>query len=174
MLGGVDGVITSFAIVAGSDAGNLSAKALAVVGASSLAADAISMGVSEFLSSHAERAQAARRAQATRAPATPDGHRHDLSRVSGSAPLILGVVCFFAFIACGTVPLVVYLFTGLLACVASSLLELMILGALRSRATSEPVLVGVAQTATLGAIAGAIAYGIGAAAGSIDFNESEG
>lgn len=50
LLGGVDGIVTSFAIVAGVAAGNLSTSTVFIVGISSLVADGMSMGISEFLS----------------------------------------------------------------------------------------------------------------------------
>ena len=44
LLGGVDGVITSFAIVAGTHAGEMTMDTLWVIGISSLVADGPSMG----------------------------------------------------------------------------------------------------------------------------------
>lgn len=144
ILGGVDGTITSFAVVAGADAGALGASAALVVGASSVLADGLSMGVSEYLSSTSERA------------AGRDGAR----------PVLLGLACFASFVACGAVPLAVFvLATGrrLLAAAMFALVELMLLGARRTRFTDEPLLVGLAQTAALGAAAGGVAYGVGVA-----------
>ena len=51
VLGAVDGLITSFVIVASGAAGALDKQSVVVVLASSLVADAFSMGVSEYLSS---------------------------------------------------------------------------------------------------------------------------
>ena len=140
LLGGVDGVITSFAIVAGASAAALGVDAVWVLGLSSVAADGFSMGVSEYLSSSATRGE-------------------------GAAPLRLGLACFASFVACGVVPTALYALTRgrLLAVAFFALVELMLLGAARTRATSEPLLWGLVQTATLGAGAGAVAYGVGVA-----------
>ena len=141
VLGGVDGVITSFAIVAGAHALEDARRVVLIVGSSSVLADGLSMGVSEFLSSSAERALA----------------------VTGPSPLRLGVVCFASFVAFGIVPLAAYLIgqSSLLACAMFSSVELMILGAVRSMMADECILRGFTQTLVLGAIAGGAAFGVG-------------
>jgi len=53
IFGGLDGILTSFAIVAGAAGGGLSVSAVLVLGFSNIFADALSMGVGEFLSSKA-------------------------------------------------------------------------------------------------------------------------
>jgi len=53
IFGGLDGILTSFAIVAGAAGGGLSVEAVLVLGFSNIFADALSMGVGEFLSSKA-------------------------------------------------------------------------------------------------------------------------
>jgi VIT1/CCC1 family predicted Fe2+/Mn2+ transporter len=54
IFGGLDGILTSFAIVAGSAGGKLSPSVVLILGFSNIFADALSMGVGEFLSSKAE------------------------------------------------------------------------------------------------------------------------
>ena len=62
----------------------------------------------------------------------------------------------------GTLPLVVFLASeGVLAAACFALVELMLLGSARARTTGEPVLLGLGQTAGLGGLAGAVAFGIG-------------
>ncbi|CAJ1961113.1 unnamed protein product [Cylindrotheca closterium] len=53
IFGGLDGILTSFAIVAGAAGGGLSPEVVMVLGFSNIFADALSMGVGEFLSSKA-------------------------------------------------------------------------------------------------------------------------
>ena len=54
IFGGLDGILTSFAIVAGAAGGHLSPSVVLILGFSNILADALSMGVGEFLSSKAE------------------------------------------------------------------------------------------------------------------------
>lgn len=54
IFGGLDGILTAFAIVAGAAGGNLSTGVVLILGFSNIIADALSMGVGEFLSSKAE------------------------------------------------------------------------------------------------------------------------
>lgn len=51
IFGGLDGILTSFAILAGSVGADLGPVAMLALGASNVVADALSMGVGEFLSS---------------------------------------------------------------------------------------------------------------------------
>jgi len=53
IFGGLDGILTSFAIVAGAAGGNLSPQVVLILGFSNIFADALSMGCGEFLSSKA-------------------------------------------------------------------------------------------------------------------------
>mmetsp|Transcript_15854 Transcript_15854/g.34300 ORF Transcript_15854/g.34300 Transcript_15854/m.34300 type:complete len:281 (-) Transcript_15854:138-980(-) len=54
IFGGLDGILTSFAIVAGAAGGSLPIPVVLVLGFSNIFADALAMGVGEFLSSKAE------------------------------------------------------------------------------------------------------------------------
>ena len=49
VLGGVDGIITTFAIISGAVGANVDFKIIIIIGLSSLFADAFSMGVSNYL-----------------------------------------------------------------------------------------------------------------------------
>lgn len=141
-MGGVDGVITSFAVVAGASVmdDEVVSTTVAVVGFSSVVADGFSMGISEYVSSYSEKV---------------------LTRREGN-PALLAVVCFVSFVGCGTVPLVVFLLARrrLLACASFALVELMLLGSGQTLVTREPLLRGLVRTSVLGAIAGGVAYGV--------------
>ena len=139
ILGGVDGVITSFAIVAGAHSGGFGTNVVFLLGLSSVAADGLSMGVSEYLST-----------------VSSDGQRRAIGQ---------GVSCFLSFVCNGVVPIVLYYaVSGKVVSVAMfSLVQLMFLGSLRSYVSRENILVGLFQTSVLGGIAGAVAYGVGRA-----------
>jgi len=54
VLGGLDGVITTFVVVSGATGASLSVGVLLILGVGSLLGDAVSMGVSEYASSQSE------------------------------------------------------------------------------------------------------------------------
>jgi len=54
VFGGLDGILTSFAVVAGASGGGLGSSVVLIVGFSNLVAGALSMGAGEYLSSKAE------------------------------------------------------------------------------------------------------------------------
>jgi DNA damage-binding protein 1 len=54
IFGGMDGVITTFAVVAGAAGGNLGSEIILIMGFSNLLADGLSMGLGDFISSKAE------------------------------------------------------------------------------------------------------------------------
>ena len=54
VLGGLDGIVTTFAVVSGATGGGLGIEVILVLGFSNILADALSMGVGDALSSKAE------------------------------------------------------------------------------------------------------------------------
>lgn len=55
ILGAIDGIITTFAVVAGATGGQLSGTVVVILGLASLLADGLSMGVSNYLGSKSDR-----------------------------------------------------------------------------------------------------------------------
>ena len=83
-------------------------------------------------------------------------------------PILSGVNCFLAFVACGLVPILTYLATAsLLSCASFSVTALMLLGAARAGVSSAPLLGSLLETAVLGTAAGGIAYGVGVLAHTV-------
>jgi vacuolar iron transporter family protein len=157
LLGGVDGVITSFAVAAGASLTDSPASTAAVVGFSSLAADGISMGVAEYLSSASEAELAIRDGR------PPPGGGFT------SSPLTLGITCFSAFVLSGCAPLLLFVTARerMPAAAGVSLLILLLLGATRGVTTGGRPLREAVLTTSLGVAAGAAAYGSAAAAAHI-------
>ena len=88
--GGLDGIITTFAVVAGVAGASLSSSIVLILGFANLIADGISMAVGDFLSSKAERE-----------------YIHSKSTKKAS-PLKLGLTTFISFILFGFIPLMIY------------------------------------------------------------------
>ena len=141
LLGALDGLITSFVIVAGGVASGASRAHILRIGVASLVADGLSMGVSELISSRAQ-------------------DELTLPQAGG-----LGLVCFVSFLALGGCPLVAFAVgpsvevSSVLSILAFSTL-LLAIGGLRACMTRENALRAVLETVLIGGIAGGCAYGI--------------
>ena len=142
ILGAVDGLITSFVIVAGGLASDAPTRVTTLIGFSSLVADGISMGVSEGLSSRAQ-----------------DGE------LTPKSATLLGCACFLGFVSFGSAPLVGYVIGRTDASrqflSAFFFLSFLILtGAFRGVVAQQTVWKAVAEVVLLGSVAGGVAYGI--------------
>lgn len=81
--GGIDGIVTTFAIVAGVAGAGLSAGVVIILGLANLIADGFSMGVSNFLGSRAERqlADKARRDEQEHIRVYPEGEKEEIRQI---------------------------------------------------------------------------------------------
>lgn len=141
LLGAVDGLITSFAIISGGLASAASSRSVLRIGLSSLVADGLSMGASETISSKA--------------------HDRSLPRAA-----LRGAACFVSFAVAGSVPIAGYAIgirVGFAALALSALAFascLVSVGIAKSVLLEESLLCGVFEIATVGALAGLVAYGV--------------
>lgn len=83
ILGGVDGVVTTFAVVAGAVGGGFGGHVVVVLGIAKLLADGFSMGVSNYLQTKSEREQVeqARRAERRHIEHLPEGERREIREI---------------------------------------------------------------------------------------------
>lgn len=149
--GANDGIITTFAVVAGVAGGALSLRAVLIVGAANLVADGLSMGVGNYLSIRAH--ESARASQEL-----PEEEAH---------PARHGLATFLAFVVAGAVPLVPYLLGAapvdrFLASSAMTLAALFAVGASRALVTIERWWRGGLEMLGLGVLVALVAYGSGA------------
>lgn len=149
--GANDGLITTFAVVAGVAGGALSHTAILIVGVANLAADGLSMGVGNYLAIRAH--ESAREAD-------------DLPEEE-SSPLRHGIATFMAFAAAGMIPLLPYMAGPTLESqfATSTLLTLSTLfgvGAARGIVTSGRWFSAGFEMLGLGLVVAAAAYGAGA------------
>jgi VIT1/CCC1 family predicted Fe2+/Mn2+ transporter len=149
--GANDGIITTFAVVAGVTGGSLSSGAILIVGVANLFADGLSMGVGNYLSirSHESAREAQNLPEEEAAPA-----RH-------------GMATLLAFVVAGAVPLFPYVvpitadhrFT---ASVLLTLLTLFVVGSMRALVTVDRWWTAGLEMLLLGILVAAAAYGSGA------------
>lgn len=149
--GANDGIITTFAVVAGVAGASLSPTVVLILGFANLFADGFSMGASNYLSIRSEEAA---RAAAGLGVQEPYALRH-------------GIATFVAFNLAGVVPLVAYLLPILPpyrfpVAVTLTFLTLFVVGALRAFITRQHWFRSGFEMLVVGGAAAAVAYGIGA------------
>lgn len=153
--GGIDGAVTTFAVVAGATGARFDTKVLLVLGFANLIADGFSMGVGSYLSSKSEIELMRKRNESTDDEASP---------------LINGVTTYVSFILVGLIPLLIYAFDTIFDLgltnlfVWSSVLTALAfigIGVLKSRVAHAPIVRGISETLILGVIAASFAYILG-------------
>ncbi len=83
ILGSVDGVVTTFAVVAGAVGGGFGTEVVVVLGMAKLVADGFSMGVSNYLQtkSERERVEQARRVERRHVERIPEAERREVREI---------------------------------------------------------------------------------------------
>jgi VIT1/CCC1 family predicted Fe2+/Mn2+ transporter len=151
--GGNDGIVTTFAIVAGfsgaqhDPATALPAFTVLLFGFSNLFSDGVSMALGNFLSNRSDVN-----------PTNNKGIR--------TAPLFTSLATFISFISFGFVPLTPYIFwqekANFKMSIVATLLALISLGIVRWKAGHENVVRSVGEIVLLGGVAAVVAYMVGA------------
>ena len=148
--GANDGIITTFAVVAGVAGAALSARIIVILGVANLVADGFSMAASNFL---AIRSRSAVERADGRAPSEPYPARHALAT-------------FVAFVAAGAVPLLTFVLgvaaeRQFAAAAVLTLVALFAVGAARGAVARVRWWTSGAEMLAVGAAAAAVAFGIG-------------
>jgi VIT1/CCC1 family predicted Fe2+/Mn2+ transporter len=149
--GANDGLITTFAVVAGVAGGALSSRATLIIGAANLFADGLSMAVGNYLSIRS-------REGALAAQDLPEEEAH---------PAKHGLATLFAFVGAGAVPLLPFaVLTGagarLTASIVLTFTTLFVIGALRAVVTIDRWWLAGLEMLLLGIAVALAAYGSGA------------
>jgi len=149
--GANDGIITTFAVVAGVSGGGLSLRVVLIIGAANLLADGLSMAVGNFQSirTHESVLETQRLPEEEAYP-----FRH-------------GMATFLAFVVAGIMPLIPYMLPTMpvdrfAMSVTLTLLSLFTVGALRALIANIRWWRAGLEMFGLGAIVAAVAYGSGA------------
>ena len=162
--GGIDGCVTTFAVVAGAYGAELSSSIVIILGFANLLADGFAMSVGAYLSHKTEQ------------EAFLKGEDNSALSIGNTmkSPLKIGGVTYFSFILIGVIPLLIYVIDyirpipGNLFIIAAILtgLGFVFIGWLKSYVNRVSYIKGIVETVILGAIAAVVAYFIG------DFLES--
>jgi len=151
--GANDGIITTFAVVAGVAGGALSARAVLIVGAANLIADGLSMGVGNYLGIRSQESALAARG-------LPEEE---------ASPVRHATATFLAFVCAGAIPLVPYVVlptADIRLSAAGAFTALFVVGALRSVVTVDRWWVAGLEMLALGIVVAAAAYAAGAVVGA--------
>ena len=142
--GGIDGIITTFSIVAGSTGGDLLKNVIIILGISNVLSDGYSMGISRYISSKTEIKQ---------------------GLLKNKNALVSSLVTFFSFIAVGITPIVpFFMYNGDFAKQLSLFIACIVfftIGALKGKILKESVLYGGLEVLGIGLSAAFISYFVG-------------
>jgi vacuolar iron transporter family protein len=153
--GGIDGAVTTFAVVAGATGARLDINVILILGFANLIADGLSMGVGSYLSTKSEIELMAKRGESVK---------------DEPSPVINGVTTYFSFILVGLVPLMAYTIDVILALELDNLflvsiiatsIAFALIGALKSKIAKTSLVRSIGETLVLGLIAASFAYYIG-------------
>lgn len=202
--GGVDGAVTTFAVVSGVAGAELTTNIVLILGFANLAADGFSMAGSNFLGTRAEIDDYKRieKIEYRHIELAPEGEREEVRHIYREkgfegeelekavelitsdkdrwvktmladeyglpteirSPWLAAGSTFTAFIICGLVPLVPYLFSAgrsfLIACIATGI-TFFLIGSFKSRWSTHSWFRSGLETLFVGALAAGLAYGVG-------------
>jgi len=154
--GANDGIVTTFAVVAGVAGAALSPSVVIVLGSANLFADGFSMGMSNYLSRRSER-DYRRRLRA-------EGVEDDAGTDDGKSPPRTAAVTFLGFVAAGWAPLLPYVGAfspAFPVSIAVTALTFFVVGAARSLVTARSWYANGTEMLLVGMAAAAVAYVVG-------------
>lgn len=161
--GANDGIVTTFAVVAGVAGAGLDPAIVLILGIANLFADGFSMGMSNYLSQ--------------RSAIDYETAQYGVSQ-GGKPPAVTAATTFLAFILAGWTPLFPYiigvestLFVGgsstFVVSAMAAAVAFFVVGASRSVVTNRPWYAAGGEMLTIGMIAAAVAYSVGLALGGL-------
>lgn len=206
VLGGIDGAVTTFAVVAGVAGAELSTTIILILGAANLVADGFSMAAGNYSGVKAERDdyERLRETELRHIALAPKGEREEIRQIfTGKgfegedldraveivtahrerwleimleeeygapkvekSPLAAGAATFAAFLICGAVPLLPFLFGGganaLLAATVMTGAVFIGIGAMKSKWSTASWRASALETFSIGMAAAGFAYAVGA------------
>jgi VIT1/CCC1 family predicted Fe2+/Mn2+ transporter len=154
VFGANDGIITTFAVVAGVAGAGLPVTTVLILGVANLVADGFSMGVGDYLGEQAE----------------VDWQENSTGRMNHRPVWMTGVITFIAFVIAGALPLLPYalpISNQLPASAVATGVALFLVGSLRTIITGGKWWRNGGEVLAIGAVAAAVAYFAGSIIESI-------
>ncbi len=156
--GGIDGTVTTFAVVAGVAGAGLSPAIVLVLGVANLLGDGFAMAAGNYLSTKADHQRETR-----------DDPRGPKAKSIERTARRAATVTFVSFVVLGTTPLVPFLL-GLVVPMEAWAFELStlgtamafcLIGVMKGRVTRRSAVKGAAETLLIGGAAAVVAYAVG-------------
>jgi hypothetical protein len=141
--GGMDGVITTVAIIGGSLGAKISNKYALILGASNVIADGFSMGISRYSS-------------------LKDVKNSANSELSRSSPLFSGIVTFVFFVLMGMIPLIplaIFQEASIETLIGFALCAFVIIGITKGMQNNK-LLKSILETSFIGGLGALISYNV--------------
>lgn len=176
--GGLDGIVTTFAVVAGVVGAGLSSSIILILGFANLIADGISMAVGDYISTKSQGEYYKKDAKRVSALINKNKNFKAGEMINDELELVFdktrseknALVTFFSFLIFGFVPLLIFVVGAifninfsnsfLIASILSGI-SMFILGISKSKITKRhPILSGI-ETLLIGSVAAAAAYFVG-------------
>lgn len=156
--GGMDGAVTTFAVVTGAAGANLDVRVILILGYANVFADGFSMAVGSYLSEKSDQDLSVHKGESTK-----DEHQ---------SPVSASIATFISFLLIGFVPLLVYTLdfaldldmssdTMLMWAVTLTLITFGVIGLLRAQVTKISRSKAVFESLGLGLAAAVISYAAG-------------
>ena len=146
---GNDGVVTTFAVVAGSLGASLSPSVVLILGFANLFADGLSMSTGAYLGVKSE----------------IEFENNSGEKIKlGNKPLINGLTTFVSFIIAGLIPLTPYLFKFENSFLVSSFLvflTLLVIGVFRGIIVRKSLIRTIIENILIGGVSAVVAYAVG-------------
>ena len=156
--GGIDGAVTTFAVVAGAIGAHLSSSIVLILGFANLFADGFSMAVSNYLSTKSQN----------------DLHyknkRYSSVKDQAKHPIKCGLATLFSFLLIGFIPLISFVLSALFGILNESKfiysfiltgVALLIVGFVKGEIVKKHPLLAALETLIIGGIAAIIAFLVG-------------
>lgn len=153
--GGIDGAVTTFAIVAGVMGASLSAAVALILGFANLFADGFSMAISNYLSTKSQFEVAS---------------KHMKSHLSKKSPIRTALATFTSFILIGFIPLISFVLAYFIPSleqykftysIAFTALAFLVVGGLRGKIANKSFIRTAIETLLIGSLAATIAFLVG-------------
>lgn len=145
--GGIDGIVTTFAVVAGSMGAGLSTRTIIILGFANLFADGFSMSVGSYLSKETEL---------------------DLAKNNNKKEALReAIATFISFLSIGFIPMILFILpfsqslsnnVKFIVTAIFTFIAFIFIGFLKSKISNKTVRKGILETVSLGTIAAFLAY----------------